>query len=193
MSRVHYRLEDTRECLILRMPAHKQWFAMVVVAVLLFGFLYFFVDNVAYSIAKQWHASSFGLIVSLVVYALLFLALLTWSVDLYWQLKGQEVVEISAGSIAIHHQAGSLKVSRSCKPGQIEAVRLTARKVDCKPGFFRTQDFLFWSYRFGRLEVAYRTGDKGVIKHYRFGSALNDAEARKLVGVIQERLGKSKL
>ncbi len=189
MVRTKNHAEEKQSVLTVAIPPRKQWFTIALMTVILFAFLFTFVSDLLSSFARERHASALGIPIAIIIYTLLVIALLTWAIDLLWQFKGQEVLEITNKRLNLHHQIGSLRVSRSCELNKIQRFAILPVKAKhSKPAFFSFQDFLFMNFNYGRLELVYSQGRSGKPNTIRFGSALQEARARKLEALIKDTI-----
>ncbi len=189
MPTLRYSVEESPSSIKITILPHRQWFAIGLMTVVFFAFLFTFVPDIMSSFARERQASPFGEALAVLVYTLLAIALLTWSLDLLWQIKGREVVEITRDSLTLLHLAGSFKVSRKCELIKIEQLSiLPLKSKHARPAFFSTQEFLFLNFGYGRLELSYDRNRNGNEKVIRFGSALKEIEVHKLAALIRKCL-----
>ncbi len=184
-----YQVENTPTSLLVTIRPRKHWPAIVLTAVILIAFVLVFVPDLMVAVTQSSHPSSLEVAVAIIVFSLIFIAILSYTLDLLWQLKGQEWLEVDHKNFNLYHQIGNVRISRSCNINKIERFSILAPKSKhAQPGYFTTQEFLFLNFSYGRLELTYQNRSANHRKILRFGSALKDAEAQKLAAHIQKRL-----
>jgi hypothetical protein len=186
-------VEDLGSSLRFVMPYRTQWLTvgLQLASVL---FLAAALAAVVWSVTKliplgRW---LFLLLPFLTVGTVLVLAPLThWSVELLWQLVGKEVVDVDDGSIAIGHQVLGSRLGRSYSAESIGAV-FVAPPSD---NWFSARYSAGASFgnsaraRFDRGRVALAAGrtPSSEVVTVRFGSSLDEEEARQVVATIHRR------
>ena len=144
MSKPAFLIEEGIDSLTVTLKPRKQWFAIVLTVLIFFAFLFTFIPDLMSSFVRERQASSsIGVTVAILVYTFLSIALLTWSIDLIWQFKGWEVVQITRESFNLHHQIGNLRISRKFSLKNLERIKvLDMKSVLLKIGGFERLDFM---------------------------------------------------
>jgi hypothetical protein len=144
--------------------------------------------------ALQDHGSFFSLLPLFLFFAIVLavgLAAMVGSfMEIFWRLKGEEIVEISAMGVSIHHRVFRFRITRVWEAEKISCLFLSRHKTS-------RLDALYDEARFGnfkRGKIGFNNGKTlfGAIKTFRFGSILDQGEAKQVLGMIYTRFPRYK-
>jgi hypothetical protein len=107
--------------------------------------------------------------------------------DLLWQLVGREVVKIEDNRISIRHEVLGLGFTRTIPFAKIDAVFLSRYKSASLLYTLFHRGLWFFNFEHGRIGVNSGKTWFGRINTVRFGSILDDSEAREIIAVIHKR------
>jgi len=187
----HYTVDELGISLKFVFPYRKEWLTIIgsIVSLLLFGVWL----SIVIAVFAQQPVSPLETIGSVeLVRCLVSLVFLTipimYVIELLWLLIGKEVIEISDDSVIVHHQILGLGIARKFHASKVNSLFVSRVKTDQlahwlfrsnRPGYFN----------FKRGKVAFNCGRTiwGGVKTFRFGTILDDAEARQVVSVIHKR------
>jgi hypothetical protein len=186
----NYTFEDSGKTLRLVMPYKGLWLEIVfqILATLLLGTLFVgslagIVDSSASLISSGplpigiWILFSVGWLISFSVSGF----------DLLWNLRGYEVIEINKNYITIQHQIFGKGYARKLSAPRIDAVFLSQYKVDAISLVLFKRGLRFFDFGHGKIGVNSGKTWFGRIKTFRFGSILDDIEAKEIVAAIHKR------
>jgi len=105
--------------------------------------------------------------------------------ELLWLTLGVEVVEVDNDHIAIRHQIFGIGISRQFYSDNINGVFVSRHKIDWLT--YSDKGFRFIDFKKGLVAINNGKTTLGEPQTFRFGTALNEAEARQIVVMIHER------
>jgi hypothetical protein len=110
------------------------------------------------------------------------------ALELLWQLIGREVIEISDEHIVVRHQILGLKITMNFHAGEISGLFVSHAKPNRLAMWFSHRNPT-GSLNFKQGKVAFNRGRTiwGGVKTFRFGTSLDEEEARQLVALIHKR------
>ena len=119
-------------------------------------------------------------------------AIIMWAIfavlmvaELLWLTLGVEVVEVDNDHIAIRHQIFGIGISRQFYSDNINGVFVSRHKIDWLT--YSDKGFRFIDFKKGLVAINNGKTTLGEPQTFRFGTALNEAEARQIVVMIHER------
>jgi hypothetical protein len=186
----HYSVEELGTSLKLVFPYRKEWLAIIgsIVSLLLIGaWLSVVIAVFAQLVSPPETVGSVQLVPCLV--GLVFLAIpLLYMIDLLWLLIGKEVIEISDDGIIVRHQVLGLGIARKFHASKINSLFVSRVKTDQLARLLlRSNHPGYLNFKLGK--VAFNCGRTiwGEVKTFRFGTILDEEEARQVVSVIHKR------
>ena len=148
--------------------------------VLLFMSLSFATDLVSFGAQ-----GSFQLLLDVMLFAIVTAGAASVIADLLWQIRGQELLEVSSQQISIRHRVLGIEFARKFGANWIDAVFVSR---DMPAAYLVYQGFGMGFLDFKGGKVAINTGKNllGVVTH-RFGTSLLTHEANEIVAMIHKR------
>lgn len=177
----HYTIEDSSESLKLAFPSRKNWLVIVVYASTL---IYLAVQSLLWivnrvtrqTIAISQSDSSIVFFIMLVFLGFIVVIAL----ELFWQLIGKEVVEISEESIIVRHHILGLGISRQYPADTIACV-FVSRRGNKGWSWYLEKRLRFSDFTSGK--IGFNVGKKT----RRFGPSLEKTEAEQIVAEVHRR------
>lgn len=187
----NYTVEDFGTGLRLELRYRKQWLELarnifVLVVLLTFLVTFPFGPFMLFEEGGLFDPFPFS-IVRIVNTVILLVIALSISVETLWQLIGREIIEITAGQIVIRHQIFGIGFNRKFKADQIDAVFVSRHKDNWATSLFTLRESRFLLFRRGRVAVNSGKTLFGEVRTFRFGSILEEAEAKQIVEAIHLR------
>ncbi len=123
---------------------------------------------------------------------------ISFLLELLWLLKGEEVIEVAEDYISIKHQILGLSRSKIINADKIDFIFVSNQKIDFVDDVLSSnRRNRFFDFRKGKIAINSGKNFLGSPNTFRFGSVLNDVDAKQIVAVIHRRFpqykpGKSK-
>ncbi len=178
----HFSVENLGSSLRFTFPYRKSWARSMVIILLLLSaplslFLFIFQPT---DLTRQ-------LPLLFIVFAIIMWAIFAvlMVAELLWLTLGVEVVEVDNDHIAIRHQIFGIGISRQFYSDNINGVFVSRHKIDWLT--YSDKGFRFIDFKKGLVAINNGKTTLGEPQTFRFGTALNEAEARQIVVMIHER------
>ncbi len=178
----HYTVENLGSSLRFTLPYRKSWARSLVIILVLLGS-----PLLPLSFIFQPTDLTRQLPLPFIVFAMISWATLAilMVVELLWFALGLEVAEVDDNHIVIRHQIFGVGISRQLHSDSIHGVFVSRQRND----WFTYSDRGFRFADFKKGLVAINSGKTifGEPQTFRFGSILNEAEAKQIVTMIHQR------
>ena len=110
------------------------------------------------------------------------------TLDLLWLLIGKEAIEISDDSIIVRHQIFGLGVARKFNASKVNGLFVSRVKDgQLARWLFRNNQPGYLNFKRGKVAFNYGKTIWGGVKTFRFGTILDEEEARQIVSLIHKR------
>ena len=183
-----YKFEDTASSLRLSIPYRKlAWHIFGLSFALLFigtqflvpYFINTFISDEIYSPTMI----SFPLAVLLIFVCVLM------ALELLWLLFGFEVVEVGSNEVAIKHQVFGFGITRKFSLSRVNGIFVSHQDNSDLNYYLDSKEFKFFflSFKQGKVAINYGKTILGGINTFRFGTNLEEGEAKKIVKLIHEK------
>ncbi len=198
----HFKAKNLSTSIQFSFPYRKVWINIFVILFNMIVILLIFLPNLTNlrinpSIFSEIASSSNTVISIIVVITFLFLVVAFLLIELLWLLKGEEVIEVAEDHISIRHQILGLGFSKKIQADKIDFVFVSRQKFDFVDDLLSIRQIRFLNFRKGKIAVNSGKIFLGGINTFRFGSVLNDIEAKQIITIIHSKFpqyqsGKSK-
>ena len=183
-----YKLEDTASSLRLSIPYRKlAWhvfglsFALLVIATqfLLPYFINTFISDEINS----------PIMISMPLALILILACVLMILELFWLLFGFEVVEVDSNHVAIKHQVFGFGITRKFSLNRVNGIFVSHQENSDLNYYLDSKEFKFFflSFKQGKVAINYGKTILGGINTFRFGTNLDEGDAKQIVKLIHEK------
>ncbi len=185
----HYTMENMGAMLRFEMPYRKNWLNIVLYALMLAALTYLgvllaigFVRNKGIDSIEA--SSNSTLIFNGLFQAIIFLDII---VEGAWQLAGREVVEIDGDHIGLRHQIFGIGFTKKYAANQVDRVYSAYQENNLIYYLTTRKQSSVYSFRLGNVAFDHGKNLFGRAKSARFGSILDEQEAKQIVALIWQR------
>ncbi len=183
-----FSVEDRGAALRFIFPYRKQWFQILILALVFAVLLAIYIPFILNLLTNSLRPPTGNMLpVFLLNVVLLLVVSGTWVVELLWQLTGKEIVEISDEGITLRHHVLGLEIPRRHPAYTINGLFVSRQKDGWLPPFGSSMVSAFTSFKRGK--IAFNSGRTilGGAVTFRFGSILDEEEAKQIVTIIHQR------
>jgi hypothetical protein len=167
----------------------------IVIGALLIGiFIVFVVVFPPYISQALYVTKNLRFVVMALVFLLFFmLVIISFFIDLAWQLNGTEVVEINGDGISICHQVFVFSSREKYNAEKISCVFISRQGASgivavssfVTPG--NPREMTFHNFKRGKIAFNYGKTLFGGVNTFRFGSILDQDETKQVVAIIHQK------
>ena len=175
-----HKTEILGDRLTISVPSPRPWVLSIFVGL---GVVFFIISGVIILGGLVTNSDGFEGPIFLLVILIIF-----WTVagglmiyQFAWQISGKEVIEITTQSIIISRVVLSLRTPKEFSSEYIKDLRASTSNVDLNPYLVGYSGFYGWRYELGSLAFDYGS------RTFRFGSGIEEAEARQIIAEIQQK------
>ena len=182
MTTPHYTVENLGSSLRFTLPYRESWTRSLVIILLLLS-----APIVPFLFVFQPTDLTRLLPLPFFVFAMIMWAILAalMVVELLWFAFGLEVVEVDDNHIVIRHQIFGVGISRELHSENIDGVFVSRQSNNWLT--YSKRGFRFADFKKGLIAVNSGRTIIGEPRTFRFGSVLNEGEARQIVTMIHQR------
>ena len=129
-------------------------------------------------------------VMALLYLLFLLLVVVSFSIDIAWQLNGTEIIEINSDGISIRHQVFGFSSTEKYNAEKTSCIFISHRKgsgVVAVSSFGYPRKMLFHNFRRGKIAFNYGKTLFGGVNTFRFGSILDQDETKQVVAIIHQR------
>ena len=127
-----------------------------------------------------------------ILFLLLFLlAMVNTFMEVFWRLKGQEIVDISEEGVSIRHQVFNFGITKVFSTEKAPCFFISRHT----PSLFIdaiSNELRFYNFRRGKIALNYGKTLFGKVNTFRFGSILDKDEAKQVITIIHRRFPRYK-
>jgi hypothetical protein len=171
----NYTVENSEESINISVSFKKLWGDIISVGVEIFIFL----ALVVYAIFNISIPAFF------VPFLILFFALFLF--ELLWLVYGVEILEVRNAHIVMKHQIFGFGLSKKFQSNKVNGIFVSQSKIDDQFLWQLTKGFMPADFKKGMVAFNYGKTLFGSVKTFRFGTSLNEGEARQIVNLIYEK------
>jgi hypothetical protein len=184
----HYTIEDSSSTVRFSFPYRKLW-------VFVFGLSGGVIAAIVISFLTLLDIFTPGNTSPLINTDILFLAIcislaIIGLVELLWLLIGREIVVITDSQIVVKHQIYGVGISKIFRTDDIDCVFVSHKKNDWLT--YASRELKFFNFKKGMVAINSGKTIFGGVRTFRFGSILNEGEAKQIVAIIFQRFPKYK-
>lgn len=178
----HYTVENLGSSLRFTLPYRKSWIRSLFIILLLLS-----APLLPSLFIFQPTALTRQLPLLFIAFALIMWAIMAvlMVVELLWFTLGLEVVEVDNDHITIRHQIFGVGISKQLYSDNIKGVFVSRHRINWLT--YSDRNFRFFDFKKGLVAINSGKTIFGEVQTFRFGSVLNEDEARQIVVMIGER------